>query len=262
MDIEQVLALYDVQERRGGEHPSYRRETTPEVVRYVSRDPSRLSFITYSLLTADNADQIIQREIDYFQANGGLGFEWKTYDHDKPDDLKARLAAHGLTGDEREALLMLDLADCPDVYLQPVTIDVRKVGKAELADVVAVQAAVYETNFDWLEKQLNQNLADAPDYWSIYAAYVDEKAVCAAWISLPENSQFAGLWGGATLPNYRKQGIYTAVVAARAQEALKRGYRYLTVDASDMSRPILIKRGFQVLTYTTPFAWKNPDFRK
>ncbi len=60
MNTEQLLALYDIQERRDSQHPSYRREATPEVVRYVSRDPSRLSFITYSLLTADNADQIIQ----------------------------------------------------------------------------------------------------------------------------------------------------------------------------------------------------------
>jgi GNAT superfamily N-acetyltransferase len=78
-------------------------------------------------------------------------------------------------------------------------------------------------------------------------------------MSLPTNSQFAGLWGGATLPQYRKMGIYTAVVAARAQEAIRRGYRFLTVDAGDMSRPILQKRGFQLLTYTTPYTWKPPQ---
>jgi hypothetical protein len=46
------------------------------------------------------------------------------------------------------------------------------------------------------------------------------------------------------------------VVAVRAQEAIGRGYRFLTVDASDMSRPILLKRGFELLTYTYPYFWK------
>jgi hypothetical protein len=32
--------------------------------------------------------------------------------------------------------------------------------------------------------------------------------------------------------------------------------RFLTVDASPMSRPILEKLGFRCLTYTTPFVWK------
>jgi len=123
-----------------------------------------------------------------------------------------------------------------------------------------VLEAVWEQNFDWLAIQLRENLESQPDFWSIYVAYADGKPACAAWINFPTNSQFAGLWGGATLPKYREKGLYTAVVAARAQEAIQRGYRFLMVDASDMSRPILLKRGFQFLTYTTPLKWKNPAF--
>lgn len=260
MNVTEILALYDEQERRGGLHPSYQREETPEVVRQVSYDRSRLSFVIYSQLNEANADRVIAEQIARFQEWGGYGFEWKTYDHDTPPDLQARLAAHGLEGDEREGLLVLDLADCPPVYLQPVTADVRKIGIEQVRDVTAVLTAVYDENYDWLEKQLRQNLADQPDYWSIYVAYVDNQPACVAWINFPTNSQFAGLWGGATRVEYRNRGVYTTVVAARAQEALQRGYRFLMVDASDMSRPILLKRGFKLLTYTTPFTWKNPDF--
>jgi len=35
MEREEILALYDEQERRQGEHPSYQREVTPEVVRLL-----------------------------------------------------------------------------------------------------------------------------------------------------------------------------------------------------------------------------------
>ncbi len=260
MDVTEILALYDEQERKYSEHPSYVREATPEVVRAVSKRLERLSFVIYSQLNETNADRVIAEQIARFQAWGGYGFEWKTYDHDTPPDLQARLAAHGLEGDEREGLLVLDLSDCPPVYLQPVTADVRKIGIEQVRDVTAVQEIVWGENFDWLEEQLQENLAAQPDFWSIYVAYVDNKPVCAAWSNFPTNSLFAGLWGGSTLPGYRNRGLYTAVVAARAQEALQRGYRFLTVDASDMSRPILLKRGFKLLTYTTPYTWKNPDF--
>ncbi len=254
-----MLALYDEQERKNSRILSYRHEATPEVVRHISADPERESFIIYSNLSATNADRIIQEQIKWYTEEvNGSGLEWKMFDHDTPPDLKQRLLNHDFEADEVEALLVIDLENCPDVYLQPVTADVRRITKPEhVGQVTAVQSKVYAEDFTWLEKELRAYLTAEPDFWSIYIAYVDNNPACAAWISYPHGSQFAGLWGGATLSEYRKMGLYTAVVAVRAQEAIQRGYRFLTVDASDMSRPILQKRGFQLLTYTTPFTWKS-----
>ena len=50
-------------------------------------------------------------------------------------------------------------------------------------------------------------------------------------------------------------GVYRAVVAYRANLAAQRGLRYLQVDASDDSRPILERLGFVAVTTTTPFTW-------
>ena len=257
MRREEILALYDEQERRQGEHPSYRREVLPEVVRAIAHRPERYSFIIYSKLNEENADAIIQRELDYYRSTGGAGLEWKLYAHDQPPDLGDRLIAHGFEAEEEEGLLVLDLHNLPEVYKQPVTADVRRLTTPEeISHVVKVQAQVYDEEYGWLQTQLEENLAVQPDYWSIYATYVDGEPVCGAWTSFPEGSSFAGLWGGATLAKYRQQGLYSQVVAVRAQEALARAYRFLTVDASDMSRPILLKRGFQLLTYTYPYFWQ------
>lgn len=261
MEREEILALYDEQERRQGEHPSYRREVAPEVVRAIAHRPERYSFIIYSHLTADNADAVIQREMEYYRSTGGAGIEWKLYAHDEPPDLGQRLIAHGFELEEEEALLTLDLQNMPEVYRQPVTgdgrYDIRRLTKPEeISHVVNVQAQVYGEDFSWLQTQLEENLAAQPDFWSIYAAYVDGEPVCGAWSSFPKDSSFGGLWGGATLEKYRQRGLYTQMVAIRAQEAIARGFRFLTVDASDMSRPILLKRGFQLLTYTYPYFWQ------
>ena len=69
-------------------------------------------------------------------------------------------------------------------------------------------------------------------------------------------TDFASLWGGSTLPSRRRQGIYRALVGRRATLAAERGYRYLQVDASPDSRPILERLGLRVLTTTTPYVWR------
>ena len=222
MNREAILALYDVQERQNSESPSYLRQVDGPIVRHVSKNPKRLSFIIYSQITAKTADAAIQAQLDYFAANGGYGFEWKTYAHDTPADLPQRLLAHGLKADEPEALLVMDLHNCPPVFLQPVTADVRRASTREQFEQIArLQAEVWRGNYSWLVTQLEDNLAQQPDYWSIYIAYVNNEPACAAWTSFPKGSQFAGLWGGATLAKFRQMGLYTAVVAIRAQEAIQ-----------------------------------------
>jgi hypothetical protein len=68
-------------------------------------------------------------------------------------------------------------------------------------------------------------------------------------------TEFAGLWGGSTLAGWRRRGIYRALVARRAQLAMARGVRYLHVDASGNSRPILEQLGFVAVTTTTNYVW-------
>ncbi len=75
-------------------------------------------------------------------------------------------------------------------------------------------------------------------------------------LQLPRGRAFAGLYSGGTVPDYRGRGAYRALVAARAAEALRRGYRYLTVDARETSRPILQRLGFQALA--TIRGWTLP----
>ena len=64
------------------------------------------------------------------------------------------------------------------------------------------------------------------------------------------------MWGGSTVSEFRNQGLYTALLATRAQEARLRGVRYLTVDASPMSRPILEKFRFEMISTSWPCKWK------
>lgn len=47
------------------------------------------------------------------------------------------------------------------------------------------------------------------------------------------------------------------MLAIRAQEARRKGFRFLTVDASPMSRPILEKHGFRFIAYAYACKWRT-----
>jgi GNAT superfamily N-acetyltransferase len=207
--------------------------------------------VIYSQLTPESADRAIEREIAYFD---GLGqeFEWKVFLHDHPSDLVDRLAARGFEIDEPEAVLVLDLADSSPIPWHSVR---RIQTPAELAEVAAVKERVYSARARDLMNQLAFEMDHAPGYLSVYVACVDAVAAATAWIRFPEAGAFASLWGGATLPEFRRRGLYTSLLGARLEHARRRGYRYATVDAGNMSRPILEKHGFRLLTYATACTW-------
>lgn len=94
----------------------------------------------------------------------------------------------------------------------------------------------------------------APEQLSVYIALADGEPASSAWIRFYPGRQFAELYGGATVARHRGQGLYTTRIKARAEEARRRGARFLRVDASAMSRPFLEKRGFVFLTNTRPFV--------
>ena len=154
--------------------------------------------------------------------------------------------------------MVFDLRATPDPLLQPVSHEVRRITAVEQipGEVMAVERQVWNEEFADLEAYLTQTLADAPEQMSIYVAYVNRQPASSAWIYFPPHSQFASLWGGSTLPEFRGQGLYTALLAVRVQEALKRNVSYLTVDASPMSRPILEKFGFEKIADSYPCTWK------
>jgi hypothetical protein len=255
MDLQEILALYDQQQRNEIEYPGIKKEVLPGIVRFTRPAPGA-NFILYSHLDEKTADAEIQKQIAYF-SQFDQPFEWDVLDHDTPSDLLARLVSAGFQPDEPGALMALNLADAPPGLLAPIKADIRQITNIEqLDDVIRVEEQVWGRNFDWLKKRMSGHLA-IPGYINIYVAYVNEQPVCAGWVYFHPKSQFADLYGGSTLVEYRQHGLYTAVLARRVQDAIQRGYRFLTINASPMSRRIVANHGFLLLTYSHDCEWKN-----
>jgi GNAT superfamily N-acetyltransferase len=159
--------------------------------------------------------------------------EWKYYSHDGAE-LRERLVAAGLEPDDEETVVVAEAASIP-----PPSDDVElRIVDEEFVDLAT---SVFGDRFDLPEKAV------------AVVAVVDGQPVSGGRVDFEDGVEFAGLFGGITLPEYRGRGLYRATVAKRAELARERGYRYLYVDALPTSRPILERLGFIAITTTTPF---------
>jgi hypothetical protein len=64
---------------------------------------------------------------------------------------------------------------------------------------------------------------------------------------------------GSTLAVWRRRGIYRGIVGYRARLTVAAGFRYIQVDASADSRPILTRLGLLPAATTTPYVWPPAD---
>jgi GNAT superfamily N-acetyltransferase len=251
----QLRAAFDAQVRRHVRTAVT--GTGQRIVRSVAADGPGWSGITWSDLDGSCADAVIADQVGYF---GQLGqrFEWKLYDYDQPPDLAGRLLAAGFTPEDEETLMVAAVADVPTqprlpdgVRLQPVT------GQAGVGLLVDVHDRVFGGDHSQLRRSLLAQLETAPDQLAMVVAMAGDEPVCSARAEFLPGTDFASLWGGGTLPAWRRKGIYRALVGYRAGLAAARGYRFLQVDASADSRPVLQRLGFVALARTTPYVW-NP----
>jgi GNAT superfamily N-acetyltransferase len=250
-----LLAAYDDQLRGGSESADVPSSTDGPVIRVEY--PSR-GFVSYrSLEGLDGAelDALIARQRDYFAAKG-KSVEWKTRGHDRPRDLPERLTAAGFVPEERETVVIAQSADIVERLRGRDSVDgvtIRRTAEhTDFARIAAMESTVWGADWSWLTDDLVRR--QAAGQTDVFIAEAGGDVVSAAWAVYKKGTDFTGLWGGSTLAEWRGKGIYKALVAIRAARAVELGYRYLQVDASDDSSPILQRLGFVPVTTTTPYV--------
>jgi GNAT superfamily N-acetyltransferase len=218
-------------------------------------DPDERGFLSYRDLgdiTDAELDALIAGQRDFFAARG-QGVEWKLHGHDRPDDLADRLRAAGFVPEDRETVVIGPAAPLT-AGEDPAGLTLRTVTeRADLERIAAMEEAVWGEPRPWFVEGMLKELAADPDGTTVVVVEDADRVVSAGWVRYVRGTAFATLWGGATLPGYRNRGCYHALLRYRARLALDRGYSLLQVDASDDSRPILRRLGFEELATTTPF---------
>ncbi|WP_329135575.1 GNAT family N-acetyltransferase [Streptomyces sp. NBC_01476] len=257
MDTEAVRALFDAQLRRDAPpDPGSRVERFGGVLRQTGDGVNDWTGVLWSALDESTADAAIAEQVRWLAGPQGAGreFEWKLYAHDRPADLGRRLLAAGFTPEPAETLMVAEVAALPLDVSQPEGVRLEPVTDAA---GLALMARTHGTAFDDDPARLHARLLDqltrSPATFCGVVAMAGDTPVCSARMEFHPGTDFASLWGGGTVPEWRGRGIYRALVAHRARIAAAKGIRYLQVDASDDSRPILRRLGFVPLSVTTPY---------
>ena len=239
MDLEAIRERFD-REVRANPPKQIGRETA--WADGVLRHTVSYNFIDWWDFGEDRAFEIAAREAAFYAPLGDL--KWKVYAHDRPANLGAALAAAGFAQEGVETFMVLDLEAAPDWPAPPAGVEVRPVTDRQgVADMLDVSAGAFGERGTWTVDSLAPRLADPT--LAIYVAYAAGRPVTSGRLELCVGTAFAGLYGGGTVPDFQGRGAYRALVGARAAEARRRGYRYLTVDARPTSRPILERLGFE-----------------
>ena len=263
LDPAELLAAYDAQLRAVVPDPmpeGLRVERDGPVLRFIGwGDGGGIFYRDLGGLEGAELDELIARQVQVF-ADRRESFEWKLHAHDRPADLGERLIAHGFVPDDEETVVIASVDDVTGEMGALDGISLREVSERDDLDRIgAMEEAIWhDGRAEWLADSLeNEQVAD-PQAIAIVVAESTDDVVCAGWVRFVSGTDFATLWGGGTLPDWRRRGIYRALVTYRANLAAERGLRYLQVDASSESRPILERMGFIAVTTTTPFIWTPP----
>jgi hypothetical protein len=255
MNKKNLLVRYDKDLRLRVMYPEARKEITRDVVRIIRKAPG-MNVVAFTFANESKLHDVIHREVDYF-APMQQPFTWKVYDHDLLPTLKAELASHGFAEDDDPAAVMvLDVKNVPALLSKPENAEIRRIRTMDgLKDIIYVLDKVWGGHNVWVNDRLGRHL-EVPGYLSVYAAYVEDQPASIAWTYFPRG-QFATLFAGSTIAEYRKRGLYTSLLATRLKEIRERGYRYAVVEAGAMSKPIVAKHGFQHLTTVYDYEWKG-----
>ncbi len=264
-DVERLLRAYDDQLRTGAETPGAISVTRTGPL-LLATFPGGRGFITYRDLDGAEADQIrrlVRDGLGHFRSDEAIGrVEWKTRGHDHAPGLTDALLDNGFVAEETESI-MVGRAEslAVDVPL-PSGVTLRRVyAEVDVRAMEAMQARVFSDptsgdSFDSMLAELMGRLS-RDDGMELWVAEADGQVVSAGRLEPVPGTDFAGIWGGATMPAWRGRGIYRALTAARARSALASGKKLINSDSTELSRPILERSGLVKVSTTTPYRWRR-----
>jgi hypothetical protein len=258
-DRDDYLAAYDEQLRTDAETPSALAVARLGPLRLVSF-PGGRGFVTYRDLGGADADgirELVGGGLAHFGADLSISrVEWKTRGHDRAPGLPDALTAAGFVADEQESIMIgAATALAVDVAL-PTGVTLRRVtDEADVRTMAAMQDEVFGDEVSQASADaLLRRLSVDPEV-ELWVAEHGGRIICAGRLEPVAGSDFAGVWGGATRPEWRGRGVYRALTAARARSALARGRTLIHSDSTEFSRPILERAGLIRVSTTTPYRW-------
>ena len=255
----ELLEAYDHELRSDSE--------TPSAVAVKQHGPLRLvtfaggrGFVTYRDLGIANAQgmqRLVADALAHFEADSTIvRIEWKTRGHDRAPGLHDALVENGFTAEEPEPIMLGEARRLDRDAALPRGMTLRTVRtETDVRAMSAMQDIAFgDPVSDEMANAVLRRLA-LDDGMELWVAEIGGEIVSAGRLEPVEGTLFAGIWGGATLQQWRGHGIYRALTAERARSAIRLGKKLIHSDSTEHSRPILERAGLTKVSTTTPYKW-------
>jgi ribosomal protein S18 acetylase RimI-like enzyme len=197
----------------------------------------------------------------HYQADAEIDrVEWKTRGHDKASGLHEALQDSGFVAEEPESIMIGEARRLAVDVRLPDGVSLRRVSEdADVRAMSAMSAEVFGDPISEAEVEANTLLRrlSFDDGMELWVAEARGQMVSAGRLEPVSGTDFAGIWGGGTRPEWRGRGIYRALTAARARSALRVGKTLINSDSTEYSRPILERAGLVKVSTTTPYQWRR-----
>ncbi len=254
-----LLRAYDDQLRTDAETPGALAVARLGPLR-MATFPGGRGFVSYRDLDGATAATVrgwVAEALEHFRSDPSVvDVEWKTRGHDVAPGLHDALVEHGFVPGDPESVMMGSAAGLAVDVPLPEGVTLRRL--VDEADVRAMSAMADEAFGDPVSSRRADDLLfrlSRDDGMEVWVAEADGRMVSSGRMEPVPGTDVAGIWGGATLPQWRRRGIYRALTAVRARAALALGKTILHSDSTEDSRPILERSGLVRVTTTTPYEW-------
>ncbi len=247
-----LLALYDDTMRRNAHPAGMAPEQLPHLSRYTTSSGSQ-RFVMWHDFGDSDAALHVDAEMAAVHGHAGV-LMWKLYGHDRAHDaLRTALLARGFEENDPSTLMVAAvdtvLAALPATTSGPLT--ARQL--TTVRDLDAYQAIWDDIwpgapNARYVNDYKSRIEQGDPGVLFFAGFAPDGEGVTSGYMFHHPGDPFALLCGGGTKTAWRQQHAYTLMLMVRAQAAAARGARYLAVEASPESQPILARLGFEPLS--------------
>ncbi len=219
-------------------------------LRYPPLKQGGLNSVLLAKLSPQQVDATISRVKAEYAAHQSA-FVWLVGPDSTPENLGQYLLAHG--GKPTTFWGMARQTES-----QPVSADVRRVGPEDIDHYSALMGQVWQMDPGPLAA-LNRRFVEDPNQktWFFWAWVDGKPRAIAQMVWLAETVHFLG---AAVLPEYRKRGLYQALVARRLSDAAAGGRALATIQAlAETSGPILLRHGFQKHFEFVSYFWPGGE---
>ena len=211
------------------------------------------NFIFYSNFETDEVKEQVTQVCSRIKS-GELPDEWLIGPKTRPADLGTYLENHNFTMRYQMAGMAIDTAILPEIVPVPKNITIKTVDSEPMIRVWAEVVSKALWNGNAFEPCLFESMIYNPNY-KFYLAFLKEEAVAASMVLL--SNDIATIDMVATMPEYRKLGIGTAMVITPLLYAREKGYETGVLQASSSGEPVYQKIGFDEYCRFTVYKFQE-----